>query len=353
MSRSWKTALAIGVAIGVVACGGDDSTGAAATDGGAVPTPDAGAMDAANMPPQDASASDTGPADAGRAKRAVWVAGGQDMRRVVSFDGKTWGHDVYVKPNGLDNAFTCFAIGGGLIVAVGDPGVWTSPDGVAWTQVKMPEQSYHACAAAFTDDGTYAFVHGDLAYTSKDGLTWKGASATGDSGHWHAMAWGGGHFVAVGDGGHKASEDGLAWHDMVATEFNGVAYGNGHFVMVGNGGHRATSTDGVVWANDGNDATAADFGSVTFGQNHFVATDCCSAYSSPDGVTWTKEKSGVNGTVLFGDSQFVGAGWRTTIRQSSDGKDFAEVWSGDGPNMFDSTTQAPWLTGLGFGYVWQ
>src|SRR5436305_616220 len=54
--------------------------------------------------------------------RTVFVITGQDQRRMISFDGMSWEHDVYVAPNGLDDAFYAVTVAQRLIVAAGDPG---------------------------------------------------------------------------------------------------------------------------------------------------------------------------------------------------------------------------------------
>lgn len=294
-----------------------------------------------------------------RKTKDVYVVGGQDERRLISLNGQAWSHDIYVASNGQDNAFTSFSIGGGLIVAVGDPGVWTSPDGITWThQTAAPvNRRFHAAVAIYANN-QYIFAAGSSAFRSADGIAWTEATNTGDAGHWHALTFGAGKLVAVGDDCRKVSEDGLNWHDYVKGDgnFNGVTFGDGKFVAVGTAGLHAVSTDGINWNKVQNDplfSGEGDLGSVAFGKGVFVATNCCKAFTSPDGVTWTAKGSGINGQILFGNGLFVGAGWRAAIKTSSDGTQFDSVLDNSNEkSLFDMNVESPWFTAIGYGKIW-
>ena len=219
------------------------------------------------------------------------------------------------------------------------------------------QRGFHATVAKYVD-GKYLFLAGSSAFRSSDGITWTEAVDTGDAGHWHALAYGAGKYVAVGDDCRKVSEDGVAWHDYVkgSENFQGVAFGAGKFVAVGNAGLHATSSDGITWAKVQNDPTfnnEGDLGSVAFGNGVFVATNCCKVFTSPDGVTWTAKGDGINGSILFGNGLFVGAGWRAVVKTSTDGTQFniASDKSNE-QSVFDANVQSPWFTGIGYGKIW-
>jgi hypothetical protein len=338
--------------------GGGSGGGSAVVDAG---MEDAGVLDAGV---QDAGALDAGVQDAGTvdagAPHPIFVIGGQDLRRLVSFDGKTWQHDVYVAPNGEDNAFDAVAIGNGAIVLSGDPGIYRSTDGINWSLAftRPSRFAFHGSASVF-GGGAFVIVAQDAAYKSTDGLTWITAAATGNSGHWQSIAYGNGHWVAFGDGHRKTSEDGLAWHDYTAVAdpnpFQAAAYGNGVFVAVGginNMARVSTSPDGVTWTERAPVATSYNtgFAGIAFGNGKFLTNDCCNAFESADGIAWTKRGAGKGASIVFAGGTFVASGWRTAAYlYSPDAGAFTATFSGDQPNQFPDAGLWPWFTGVGAG----
>jgi hypothetical protein len=298
--------------------------------------------------------------------QVVYLAGGQDLRRVLSYDGATWSHDKYVAPDGLDNFFGAIAVGSGVIVGVADTGIYTSSDGIQWMGSPAPAgvSSLHSAAGVFAN-GKFVFVSSDASYVSTDGLTWQSASnASQGVGHWHHMSFGNGHFVAFGDNAYKVSEDGLSWHDFVSgtsvPNYVGSEFANGVFVATGGAlqgsvtvGHSALSTDGVTWTDEQFVTTSYNtaFGGVAYGKGQFVTSDCCNAYTSTDGKTWTKQGSGFgSGSIAYAGGHFVAVDWRTNILTSDDGSLFTLVFHDDGPNQYGSDAgQAPWLTTVAAG----
>lgn len=329
-----------------------------APDAGAGSEDDAGQVDAgtdAGLP------MDAGSPDAGRVTHPAFLIGGQDMRHLVSFDGRTWLGDTWVAPNGEDNAFSGAAIGPGVMVLSGDPGVYRSTDGLSWTlaQARPSRFSFHSSAAAYAN-GLFVIVAQDAAWTSADGLTWQTKQDTaGAAGHWHALAFGNGRWLALGDGTRKVSENGLDWHDVTHftdTSFQGVAFGNGRFVAVGletNNGWVATSLDGVTWTPQASVPTMYDTGlsTVTFTNGVFLTSTCCAVLQSADGVSWAPYASnGSNGTMVSAGGLIVSSGWRTEAGFfNPDAGRFDKSLTGDVPNPFEDGGIAPWFTGLGAG----
>ncbi|MFT3767943.1 MAG: hypothetical protein QM820_21035 [Minicystis sp.] len=340
--------------IAAAACsssGGHDTTSSSTTGSGG-----SGGSSTATGTGGAATSSGSGGSGGAAPTKTVFVVGGQDLRRVISTDGQTWTNDVYVAPNGLDNSFWCISSGKGIIVAGGNDGVWTSPDGIAWNKATSPtaQEHMHACVSVYDGD-RFVIVTGGATYRSTDGITWERSQddATA-SGHWQGMAFGNGHYVAVGDGHRKVSEDAVTWHDFAtdADALHGIVFAQGKFVAVGDKGRHAVSADGVTWTDDVSEGDAlGDMQSLAYGNGTFVAMNCCQAITSTDGITWQTQGGGVNGRVVFADGIFVAAGWRTHIGYSTDGKSFQGVFDSDGPNQFDSSQQAPWFTTLGVGKV--
>ena len=338
--------------------------GQSPSDGGKLGTPvvppDAGpdatvAGDGGTDPGRDAATADAAPPG-----RPFYVIGGQDLRRIISADGKTWTDDTYVAPNGLDNAYSGAAIGNGAIVLSGDSGVVRSTDGHTWTAVTLPVQASLHGSQIVAGAGVFVMVAHADAFVSTDGATWKHAAATGDSGHWQRVAQGGGHWVALGDGHIKASEDGLTWHDYNATAdpnpLADVAYGNGVFVAVGTANGMArikTSKNGVAWQDQAPVTTSyqTGFGGIAFGNGVFVTSDCCNAFESTDGVAWTKRGRGAQAGIVFAGGVFVGAGWRTEAYvYDADAGAFASTLHGDQPSKYDAGL-APWFTTIAAGEI--
>ncbi|MFT3706107.1 MAG: hypothetical protein QM817_00435 [Archangium sp.] len=348
---------------------GDDDAGAS-VDASTMFELDSGPMDASV---DDAAVDAGGAVDAGfdaglvsttdAGSRLVFAIGGQDMRHLVSFDGVTWSNDTWVAPNGEDNAFGGVAIGKGGIVMSGDPGIVRSTDGVNFSVVQMrPSRfAFHGSALAYDND-QFVLVAQDKGWRSADGITWESVTDTpGMSGHWHALAFGNGHWIALGDNVRKLSENGLDWHDptpFAAEQFRDVAFGNGRFLAVGkevDAGWVATSTDGQNWTTLGSIPTLYETGlsSVAFGNGVFITSTCCATLSSPDGVTWTQiANNGAGGKIVFAGDRFVSSGWRTEAKVLlPDAGRFTSTVTGNQPNPYDDAGIAPWFTGIGAGFL--
>src|SRR5882672_5353565 len=100
--------------------------------------------------------------------------------------------------------------------------------------------------------------------------------ASGTTNHLRAIAFGGGTFVAAGDGGKVlTSSNGITWASQstgISNALNGVSFGHGQFVAVGSAGLVMTSGDGAAWATQSSGTTkqlnaisATDIGFVAVG----------------------------------------------------------------------------------------
>jgi hypothetical protein len=319
---------------------GDAAADSAARDGGAEAATkgDGGGADAG---PGDATsaadAADAGPA--GPPGVAMFVASGYQNRRIVSLDGVTWINDATDAPNSLDDIGTGLTIGLGTIVVAGHTGIYTSRDGKAWTKLPAPiPQAWPGLggAAAAFGQGTFVIVNDSTSWTSADAVTFTPHTPDGgtqSATHWNGMAYGNGHFVAVGDsngpGDRKASEDGVTWHDYVqdATPWQGVAFGGGVFVAVGSNGRRAWTTDGVTF-NDVTDASLGNLGGVAYGNGTFLVDGAQGSATSTDGKTWTKGPSFNASELTYGGGLFLTTTWMSNILTSPDGTTWKTAFSG-------------------------
>ena len=143
--------------------------------------------------------------------------------------------------------------------------------------------------------------------------------------YFNSIVWGGGMFVAVGDGGAiNTSPDGLHWTQQAIGSwpnrfFQAVAYGNGTIVVMGQSGALAVSTNGVDWTEpprptgrDIEDAFFAEGQFVAVGEKGYVAT-------STDGIVWTQHEDHCQNDlrgVAYQGSHFIAVGNNETILQS-------------------------------------
>jgi len=108
-------------------------------------------------------------------------------------------------------------------------------------------------------------------YTTPDGIAWTarncGAPAAEAQPIWD-VAYGAGRFVAVDSGNHfYSSTTGLSWTRTTATNSGWINFSNGHFIAAAGPGTNLLSNDGVNWAAVGTGTTNSfnRTGSMTWG----------------------------------------------------------------------------------------
>ena len=120
---------------------------------------------------------------------------------------------------GTDDTFYGITYGGGTFVTVGYNGrILTSPDGVIWTP-KTSGDTHHLNAVAHDGASTFIAVgvNGKTIRSINNGVSWSpGADAL---------------------------------HNSYPYNLHAITYGNGYFVAVGNSGTIFKSTDGTSWAS--------------------------------------------------------------------------------------------------------
>jgi hypothetical protein len=194
--------------------------------------------------------------------------GGNYSFILTSFDGTAWTTKAIIN----NQTLTGVTYGGGRFIALGYRGsVLSSPDAEIWstTDLSFPEivngYAYYVLNGAAYGDGIFVVVgnfqpvnsihgyHEARIFTSPNGMSWTQQNTGVDSAFTlSAVAYGNGIFVAVGTTGaaytssHSAlifsSPDGVSWtkrtitNEIASTVFYlaGVTYGNGTFVAVGN-----------------------------------------------------------------------------------------------------------------------
>ncbi len=131
---------------------------------------------------------------------------------------------------------------------------------------------------------------------------WELVNPSPQANHLRDVAYGGGRWVAVGEGVAVVSQDAAPWTavPVAGHPLRGVAYGAGVFVAVGAAGTVLRSPDGVAWAEVGR-ATALDLMAVGFAAGTFLAVGHGGvALISADGNDWSVDDPGAGGADLDG-----------------------------------------------------
>ncbi len=157
--------------------------------------------------------------------------------------------------------------------------------------------------------------------------------ASGVSTALRAVAFGSGHYVAVGNGGTiLTTQDSLTWSQQsppTNNDLRGIAFGGGSFVAVGTGGTLWTSPDGASWTAQVS-GTTNELRAVTYGGGNFVAVGAAGTILvSSNGTSWTSSFAGVTNTlngIAYGladvetaSFKFVAVGDSGTILTSGNG----------------------------------
>ncbi|MCS6867206.1 MAG: hypothetical protein NZX11_00475, partial [Thermus sp.] len=184
----------------------------------------------------------------------------------------------------------------------------------------------------------------------------------------HGVAYGGGRWVAVGEGGTLLTPaDGLQWERVDAgtvDPLHSVAYGDGRWVAVGAWGTLLASTDGLRWQAVRSGTTEWLF-DVAYGGGRWVAVgDRGTLLTSRDSLGWEGVRPGrqvaLKGVAYGGGRWVVATGW-DQILSSTDGLRWETVHSqtfvrfedvawgagrwvaiGEGGDLFASTDGQRW-----------
>ncbi len=215
----------------------------------------------------------------------------------------TW-TEVY--NTGGDETIVGIAFGGGSFIAVsGNPGtVFVSTDGETWTSPATLSPPSNEVTDIAYGSGTFVAVGGLFIPTSyvgppiptvyaaaQDNLALWTLQAGGIGSALNGVAFGGGTFVAVGNGGA------IYWSDNVAAGWTlvsppppagtlyDVVYGNGTFVAVGDNALLTSSDGGRNWQV--RNAAGLNYSSAAYAGGVFLALAGDQPYYSMDaGVTW-------------------------------------------------------------------
>lgn len=250
------------------------------------------------------------------------------------------GNGVFLSEDGLNWTLINKGPGGTIysfvqknqtVVGVGASGVIiTTTNGVAWADRQVREDAtwLDLCAGdqGFVAVGTFAALA-----TSPDGYTWTSHENVID-GHFHAIAYGAGHYVAVAweSSGNRygyfvTSADGMNWEQrrpFANRYFNGsIAYGAGRFVVFGTNGEFFHSSNGLNWlsSNTGFNQTVPF---VQFVNDRFMAFNSYAMIQSVDGLSWSYHYVDLPGmsSITYGNGVYLATwGARPALWSSPDG----------------------------------
>ncbi len=289
------------------------------------------------------------------AESGLFVAVGYGGRRMTSRDGVTWENEQRWSEEARDNDDVLFnvAFGAGRFIAVGGGAktghILSTRDGREWRS--LAEVRGRVATIAF-GRGRFVAGHDAELLFSTDGekfepgekLSWKGSvharrSACGDT-------EAGFRFVIIGDidlfaekkrvHWRGATGDGTRWeHTALDTpDARDVAYGSGHFVVVGPGGLVESSHDGQTWVRHDTEPTE-DFSRVVWTGARFVISGGKSAWTSPDGLAWTKESWRIPCSLAWAREGALGVGfsWGGNVHVSRDLREWQKPLVPPGPSL--------------------
>jgi photosystem II stability/assembly factor-like uncharacterized protein len=287
--------------------------------------------------------------------KALVVANGFSSTSVmVSNDGYSW--NVYPASGFGFNAAIDVAYGNGKYVAL-DSWIYTSPDGIAWSNSLTGPDLSDLNAIAWSPELSVFVAVGDAGaiYTSPNGTSWTAVAQGLTSIDLYGVASLNGKLIAVGDGETiLTSDNGTDWVQafqappvvppaynmrLQTLSWNGKQGQESTYLVMGYG-TAYTSTDGITWsavANPplgNNDAVAWGGG----GANGFVVVGQGGhMYFSADGETWTRlylpnapyyTHTDIHDIAWTG-SRFVAVGGTGMVITSTDGLTWEILASGE------------------------
>ena len=223
--------------------------------------------------------------------------------------------------------------------------IFTSPDGMIWTELPLPAYSFHFTAVCF-GQGKYVASNLDgVTYTSPDAVTWTFVKAIGDD--IYGMAYGNGLFVAVGGiqgelSSIYTSTNAVTWTKQEETfpeYLSNVIYTGTKFAAIGGNGMIVESDDGLSWTQVSVRLTKRGLNSIAYGNGLLIApmtyySEHALYLSTDGGVSWTTlpalpGDAPVN-RIKFMDGLFY-AFCGPAIYASPDGYNWTTFYSSAGP----------------------
>lgn len=245
---------------------------------------------------------------------SILVAVGDNGGPLLSTDGITWAVGTNSQPK-----LTAVGWGGGQFVAVGPGRAFTSPDGRTWTLTSnVPAGGRFVTRLGSTWLTTSA--------TSPDGVSWTQLEMPQVT----DVSWDGQKAIGVGYNGLVVTSSDLAtWIDLTVFAHDVASDGASYVVA---GGPFLWSADGVAWAAvptapalSAARVAAHPGGYLAVGQRVDPQTGTVVA-ASPDGRSWgaaVEIPLGYPTGLAWGGGRFVVVDWRGGVAVSTDGATWA------------------------------
>lgn len=204
--------------------------------------------------------------------------------------------------SGIGNAYAA-AYGNGTFVVLGGLAnkSLTSTDGLTWSE--------NTTTLSASEPNTLAFGAGKFV-SCAGGYSTNGVAWTAKTGMTRYVRFLNNKFVSFGHSGVVVSTDGVTWGTNIQiagiSTLRDATYANGKYIVVGDLGKVAASTDLVNWTVYSTPATTQLTG-VAFGAGRFITISATNAYTSTDGVTWSKIST-VDGVTSYGNGGNGGNG---------------------------------------------
>ena len=243
------------------------------------------------------------------------------------------------------------AAGQGLYVTVGPVGaIFTSANGSTWSAASYAGTVNALMAVTYGNGRFVAVGESGWTVTSTDGTHWTSASSGVTVETLRGVMYAAGKFVAVGDNGAIiTSTTGTSWAlaSYAASVPNktdrlcAVAYGNGHFIAVGVDPNTVfVSATGTLWTQTTGPNDQEHMTGATYGSGLFAVTGQQGIYTSPDGTNWTTQLLGYYelDSIACGNGLFVAAGWNGSIYLSVGGTNCWTAIESDTTNTLYSIT---------------
>jgi hypothetical protein len=328
-------------------------TDVSGTDGGPVET---------NLPDRPVQSVAIDPGSSNGFFGATWsgsslVIVGLDGTVITSSNGVNY---IAQAPNAY-NTLVDVTWTGKKFVAVGLGGtIMTSPDGIGWTERKTDPSSEALQGVAWSGTKLVATsASAPTVYTSADGIIWTQVNGVAS----HALldiAWGSSKFVAVGyKGTIVTSPDGSVWTPHIspsADDLVSVVWSGTQFVATGLKGTVLTSPTGINWTARASPTTSGINAVAWSGIRFAGVVNTGQVVTSPDGQTWKIQASATSKRLIditwIGD-KFVAVGDSGTIITSPDGLAWTDHSFGGVPFTLIVATDTTVLRSIDSGATWQ
>ncbi|HYF79043.1 MAG TPA: hypothetical protein VD973_18050 [Symbiobacteriaceae bacterium] len=230
----------------------------------------------------------------------------------TSRSGQQWQRGTTGAPGRLEGV----AFGQGRFVAVGNNGIFSSTDGVAWTEVAQPKRKLYSVVYG---GGQFVAVGMGCAFTSEDGVNWTESAGIDKWAELRQVTHAQGLFVAVSSGGQIiTSADGMTWTKRKDAKLplTAVSHWQGRFLAVV-GRVPYVSTDGAAWTVAADAALPANVTSMAAGDDRLVAVgDRGAIVSSRDGIAWAEHAPALASlflSVAHGAQRYVAVAHRSSL----------------------------------------